>query len=202
LKRTFVLVDFENIQPADIALLAGPGLNVKIFVGPTQKIPVKTAAALQSLGSNAEYIQLDGAGKNALDFHIAYYAGRLAAQAPDAAIYLVSKDTGFDPLIKHLAACCIACRRITTIADVETRSAPKSASLAAKVDVVVANLAKRKTAKPKRLSTLRTTIRAQFENAMADAELDRIVDELGKKGAISIVDGAVEYDELLFSVSP
>ena len=37
-----------------------------------------------------------------LDFHIAYYLGDLAVKEPDADFYILSKDTGFDPLIEHL----------------------------------------------------------------------------------------------------
>ena len=60
------------------------------------------AAALQTLGSSAEYVTLETTGANALDFHIAYYIGVLSSQDPSAFFHVISKDTGFDPLIKHL----------------------------------------------------------------------------------------------------
>ncbi len=62
----------------------------------------KVGAVQQSLGSNAEYVILEAAGKNALDFHIAYYIGVLSSQEPTAFFHIISKDSGFDPLIKHL----------------------------------------------------------------------------------------------------
>ena len=49
-----------------------------------------------------ELVRLTEPGKNALDFHIAYYLGQLALKEPDAFFHIVSKDTGFDPLIQHL----------------------------------------------------------------------------------------------------
>jgi hypothetical protein len=71
-RTNFVLVDFENVQPKDIGLLKDGPFKVKVFLGPNQsKIPVSLAAALQSLGESAEYIVLETAGNNALDFHIA-----------------------------------------------------------------------------------------------------------------------------------
>ena len=77
-RPNIVLVDFENVQPKDIGLLKGGPFKVKVFLGPNQsKIPVSLAAALQSLGDSAEYIILEAAGTNALDFHIAYYIGVL-----------------------------------------------------------------------------------------------------------------------------
>lgn len=36
--------------------------------------------------------------------------GRLAAEIPDACFQAISKDSGFDPLIKHLKAQGIVCQ--------------------------------------------------------------------------------------------
>ena len=85
MKHSFVLVDFENVQAKDIGVLNGGPFKIKVFVGANQaKIPLEMARALQTFGPNAEYIQIDGSGRNALDFHIAYYIGQLAAQMADS----------------------------------------------------------------------------------------------------------------------
>jgi len=97
LRTNFVLVDFENVQPKDLGLLKDGPFRVKIFLGPNQsKVPVALASALQFLGSNAEYVVLETAGTNALDFHIAYYIGILSSEDPTAFFHIISKDTGFD----------------------------------------------------------------------------------------------------------
>lgn len=115
----FVLVDYENVQPKDIDLLKNKPFNVKVFLGPHQsRIPVALAASLQSLGNNAEYITLEVAGKNAIDFHIAYYIGALSAVKPTAFFYIISKDTGFDPLLKYLVGKKIFAKRVACIADI------------------------------------------------------------------------------------
>jgi hypothetical protein len=54
------------------------------------------------MGTRAEYVRINGSGKNALDFHIAYYLGQLATQHPDAAFHVISRDTGFDPLVAFM----------------------------------------------------------------------------------------------------
>jgi len=56
---------------------------------------------MQSLGSAAQYIKMTGTGKSALDFHIAYYIGELAVRNPNAHFHVISRDTGFDPLLTH-----------------------------------------------------------------------------------------------------
>ena len=120
----FVLVDFENVQPRNLGQLRSGAFKVMVFVGASQsKVSLELAQALQGFGADAGYLQIAGNGSNALDFHIAYYIGRLAAQHLDAAFTIVSKDTGFDPLIKHLATLKIACRRAKAIGDIKSSDA-------------------------------------------------------------------------------
>lgn len=112
----FVLVDFENVQPSGLEGLVRGKHHVRLFVGASQsKIPFETARALQALGSDAEYVQITGSGRNALDFHIAYHLGRLAVENPAAKFLVVSKDTGFDPLVEHMRAAGLDCRRVAAI---------------------------------------------------------------------------------------
>jgi len=190
-----VLVDFENVQPKNVGLLSGGPYKIKVFLGASQaKIPLEMARALQACGPDAEYIQIDGSGKNALDFHIACYIGRLAAENPNAYIYVISKDTGFDPLIKHLKAQKILCQRLKSIADIPLAKLLKSDSTPEKIDAVIDNLARRKTARPKNLKALRSTIKALFANPLADEELDGLVEQLTERGAIKISEGKVHYE--------
>lgn len=91
MKTNFVLVDFENVQPKNVSLLSGGPFKIKVFLGANQaKLPLEMVRVIQAFGPDAEYIQIDGSGSNALDFHIAYYIGRLAAETPDAYFLLGS----------------------------------------------------------------------------------------------------------------
>jgi hypothetical protein len=209
LKTNFVLVDFENVQPKNLGVLEGRSFKIKIFSGANQsKVPLEMASALQAFGANAEYVAITGNGRNALDFHIAYYIGRLATENPGASFHVISKDKGFDPLIKHMKAQGISCQRSSSIADInglkvsgsklagngpEVVRAAGSRSVPEKLDVVVSNLAKRKSAKPRTLKTLRSTINALFGNSLADAELDNLIEQLTKRSIITVADGKVQY---------
>jgi hypothetical protein len=194
-----VLVDFENVQPKNMSLLSGGTFKIKVFLGTHQaKIPLEMARALQLFGPDAEYIQIDGSGSNALDFHIAFYIGQLAAANPDAHFHVISKDKGFDPLIKHLKTKKVFCQRATSIADIpqakisNAKSAPAK-SAPEKIDAVIDNLAKRKASRPRTLKTLRSTIKALFVNQLADEELEKLLEQLSKRGTIDIKDGKVSY---------
>ena len=119
MKTNYVLIDYENVQPDDIATLQHEHVRVIVFVGPHQtKIAFEKAAALQRMGANAEYVRLSGGGSNALDFHIAYYLGQLAAKEPTAFFDIISKDTGFDPLVKHLKERKLRACRVPTIGEI------------------------------------------------------------------------------------
>jgi hypothetical protein len=99
----YVLIDFENVQPKNLEILKRHPFNILVFVGENQvRIPIETASALQEFGKEARYIKISGNGPNALDFHIACYLGQLSTDDKDGYYHIVSKDTGFDPLVKHL----------------------------------------------------------------------------------------------------
>jgi hypothetical protein len=194
---TFVLVDFENIQRINIAVLIGGPFHVKVFLGEHQSnVPLEMARALQRLGSNVDYIQIDGNGKNALDFHIAYYIGRLAAENPGASFHIVSKDTGFDPLVRHLKTRGIHCGRSGSVTDIRSVKPSKQLSTEQMIEAIVVNLAKRKAGKPRTFETLRSTIHALFGKEMLEQELDGLVSQLKSRGLIAVVDGKVSYSGL------
>jgi hypothetical protein len=187
LKNNIVLVDCENVQLKNISLLTSGGYQVRVFLGANQgKIPLETARALQAFGPDAQYIQIAGSGKNALDFHIAYYIGRLAAETPDACFHVISNDGGFDPLIKHLASQGTVCLRSKSVADIHLHST---------VGAVLLRLRNLKDAKPRTVKTLRNTIKALLAH-LAEDEVDEVIQQLTLRGAITVTDGKVEYEVL------
>jgi len=112
----YVLIDFENVQVKSLALLQGEHFRVKVFLGPkNNKLPVELVLAMQQLGDRADYIVLEVSSANALDFHITYYLGKLVAVDPTGVFHIISKDKGFDLLIKHLNTRNISCTRSASI---------------------------------------------------------------------------------------
>ena len=78
-------------------------------------------------------LRISGNGPNALDFHVAYYLGALAAAHPEAEFTVLSRDTGFDPLIRHMAGLGIHGRRVETLEEEKSKPVPR------KTDNVVRN---------------------------------------------------------------
>ena len=193
-RTNFVLVDFENVQPKDLGLLKDGPFKVKLFLGPNQsKIPVSLAAALQSLGESAEYIILETAGNNALDFHIAYYIGALSTVEPTAFFHIISKDSGFDPLLKYLKGKKIFAQRSTCIADIPYFKPSLPLAPEAQVEAVIADLVRRKASKPRTQKTLLSTLHALFKKELSEQQLAALFAALCKRGVVKVEGAKVSY---------
>jgi PIN domain len=193
-RTNYVLIDFENVQPDALASVAAEHFKVKVFVGANQnKIAFETACVLQRMGDKAEYIKIAGNGSNALDFHIAYYIGRIAAEDPTAYFHIISKDTGFDPLIAHLKEKKIFAARSKDVTDIPLLKAANSKTTPEKIDVVVANLQQRGASKPRTLKTLTSTINSLFQKQLGESDLAEVLRSLEQQGFIAINEGKVSY---------
>jgi len=183
LKTNYILIDFENVQPKNLGVLKDQDFKVIIFVGSNQtKIPFELVVAMQSLGTSAEYIKIDGNGPNALDFHIAYYIGKLAVENKNAFFHIISKDKGFDPLIKHLKSQKILSMRENSITDIPILKIFNSTSKNERIDAIVTFLKSRGSGKPRKVKTLSNAINCSlFARTLNEQELEAIIQELVSK---------------------
>ena len=194
MKTNIILIDFENVQPKDLAQLRGRPFKTKVFCGANQtKVPFDLAAELQPLGPDAEYIKIQGTGPNALDFHIAYYIGRLSSEIPGATFHIVSKDKGFDPLIKHLQTQNVTCDRLSALSDIPGLSVPAPSPPPDRTQKVAGNLLNRKEARPRTVKTLTAFIKAQLNNQAADVAVGEVLAQLKQGGMLTLPDGKVTY---------
>jgi hypothetical protein len=194
MKTQYVLIDYENVQPKDLSRLEGQPFKVIVFVGAKQvRIPFELAKALQAMGDNAEYVQIEGHGRNALDFAVAFRLGELAAKDPDGVFHVISKDRGFDPLLEHLEARGIRASRSRDIAEMPGLAPAEPKTIDERVDAVIRNLATRGQARPRRKKSLASAIDALFVNELEPSEIEGLIRALEKRGKISVADGKVSY---------
>lgn len=207
MKMHYVLIDYENVQVKSLALLKGEHFRVKVFLGPKNpKLHRDLVVAMQAFGDRAKYIVLEAGGSNALDFHIAYYLGNLAAADPTGFFHVISKDTGFDPLLEHLKARGVSAVRSVSIeampcfsqamdsSGVSGEGKPKGrVSVNDMIHVAVDDLIKRKTARPRTPKTLRSTIHARCGKALSAADIDAVYDALVTRGYVKVDGAKVTY---------
>lgn len=194
-RTNYIFIDYENVQSSDLATLREGPFKVKVFLGANQsKIPVALAATLQHFGANAEYVLLDSSGSNALDFHIAYYVGMLSVQEPTAFFHIISKDTGFDPLIKHLKVKGLYAQRSTSVSSIPYFKPALPSSNDGQVEAVVVHLAKLKAAKPRTEKTLLSTLHALFKKELSEEQLSVLFELLCKRGIVKVDGAKVSYE--------
>ena len=123
--KNLVLVDFENKQNVDLSVLDS-SYQAIVFVGANQT-PPKAARKKETAHrfERVDFMKIEGSGRNALDFHIAFQLGRILETEPETRCYVLSGDKGFDPLITHLTKnSLLQCSRIESLVELVTPAAP------------------------------------------------------------------------------
>jgi hypothetical protein len=207
MKTEYLLIDLENVVPGLISDLLENQI-VLIFTGSKQtKIGRDLVVSTQPFGKQIQWIIINGNGKNAADFHIAYYIGLLSEKDPGSSFTILSKDTGFDPLIKHLVSKGVQCRRIEDIKYFgKPISKPKpntSTKNKKNIDEIVTNLTSHflksdKIRRPKKLNKFIAFVKSRGN--LSDDVVKAVVDKMVLNKLIEIKDEKIIYsmDDLPF----
>lgn len=195
MRTNVILIDYENVQPASLAALEPEHYRVVVFVGAAQaKLPFDLVSSIQRMGERAEYVKIPGTGPNTLDLHIAFYIGQLAAQDPGTFFHIISKDTGFDPLIRHLKARHIYSARSESIEEMPLVKADGKKVSEERAKAYVKSLCQPKSTRPRTDKTLARAIIAYFGNQqLSDSEVSGIIAAMQTSRAVTISDGKVAY---------
>ncbi len=205
MKTNYVLIDFENRPIKSIALLAGAQFRVYLFLGRSNtKVETALAMEMQTLGDRAAYVKVESAGKNVLDFHVAYYIGELAASDKDGFFHIISGDKTFDPLIEHIKGCKVFAARSESIEEMPCFRAPPAPPPAkgklkptmpgmelddpmeSWIEVVVEELIARGESRPVRMKTLISTIHARIGKDRSAKEAEAVRDALVARKIIAL----------------
>jgi len=192
---TIWLIDYENVQkisPAAIPLDA----HLRVFVGAKQsKLPVSLVKLQDTLKDRFRFVWIEGSASNALDFHIACHLGEALVQTPNASFVIVSNDQGFDPLIGHLVARGIRCRRQgqgTNTAKVPPK--PKPPADPATTQVLGHLRTIEKTKRPRKRQTLTNYLVNHFAKKLTAAQVATAIDRLVQQQRIRDSGTTLAYD--------
>lgn len=184
----YLFIDFENIAPET---LTGPGDQRKIllFVGDKQnKISLDLVESIFLTENKATLIRIHGSGKNAADFHIAYYLGLYSGADSKGTFRILSKDKGFDPLVAHLKTQKIDCERIEKV----PKPAPSNAGVPATLEDVCKHLEiLSEKMRPKKVDKLKHYIQHKFH--ASDVLVEQLFAGLESRQQISITGTKVAY---------
>jgi hypothetical protein len=198
-KRNYVLVDFENVQALGLEKINGLPVTIVIFSGKNQKtLPIKMVKRLLDYQGKIEFYESAGIGKNALDFQLAFYAGRIFEREPEAFLHIVSHDKGFDPLVAHIKSQGRGCSRVDSFGDLPFSHAQEDRPPAEKEDYNLFALDKRvefalsritkmqPISRPRKLKTLKSAIHSHFLKQLPERDIDLVVTELLKRNKVLV----------------
>lgn len=196
MKQTMLLIDYENIHHIDLSLIEDETIDIKIFVGQAQnKIPFALVQTAQAFGKRIEWIKIDGVGNNALDFHIAFYLGKLSTEIVEAEFIILSKDKGYDPLIKHINKSQIACKRIQSLSELF----PNKFDFVGDSELIgeiIEKLTKvQKNKRPRAKKTLHQYLKSLLsKKKLSDREINTLIDTLLVENKISTGSNRLVYN--------
>jgi hypothetical protein len=188
--KTVLLVDFENVRFISIGSLP-TDWYVLVFVGKSQhSIPFELTRDAQQLGERLEWIKIEGDGRNNLDFHLAFHLGRLSDVSPQVEFLVLSKDKGFDPLIRHVVGRGLKCERIERV-DPKPRMAVSGDPNFDKAFKLLSGVVKN--GRPRKRKTLIAQVASFFQKKESAEEIERIVDLLVTRNLVSEVGNTLTY---------
>lgn len=190
LKRpNWIFVDYENLQEIEWDRLAKLPVQVVLFTGGNQKLPVETLKKGLEMEGRLRIMVSAAKGKNALDFQMAFYAGGIAERCPDAFFHFVTRDTGFDALVSYIRKETKAfAERVESIAALKFLNPPifVAMSLQEQVEHATARLQKMGNARPKTKKTLLSTLAAAFAKELDEASIQKVFKSLVFQGKVCV----------------
>jgi hypothetical protein len=216
----YLLVDFENVQPPpeDVARVRAGDHHLWVFHGPHQnKFDAAMVNAWKPLGDRLQLVQSAKPGKNALDFHIAYYLGVLHERdviAKRRSMYVVvTGDGGFDVIFTHMRGQGCAVEKAGSIGEalalakrlqapakqapeaneIATPSAPRGTLAEEDVGKIIAALALYSRNRPATRKKLEPYVLSQLNNKVTPAVAQAVVKRLIKRGVVTLAGEKVAY---------
>ena len=205
-----VFVDFENVHHVDLAVIGSKAISLTILVGAKQtKLDADLVVKLFEHAASVQLIRLTASDKNAVDFALTYYLGRAVLADPTAYFHIISKDTGYDPLIEHLQSRHVRVRRHNDFTTLTFAAPPKAATAVPKpakpkatptapkaaaaqppdpMKLVLDRLRKHTTNRPKKKKTLLSHLKANLGKEASEADATQLLEKLIKAGRIEIDD--------------
>ncbi len=122
---TILLVDYQNVRDSGLSDLP-EHRRLLLFVGKGQKPKATFIEAAMKRGVRIDLVPVMEEGNNNLDFHLAFYLGRLLMEEPYGEFLIVSNDRDFEPLVRHMQSLGVSCERHGTLKQPPKAALPRS----------------------------------------------------------------------------
>ncbi len=182
-RNNYIFIDFENVQKVDLKLIANkPWVHLVLVHGTQQKLSLDLVPQIIKLGAQVQFVKVEAGGRNALDFVLAYQLGIRAKEDKEGYFHIVSRDTGFDALVKHLKAERIFARRVEGFEGIPALKDYVSAPVEELASIALDRIVKTaEDQRPKRAKTLLSMVHWLFREELPEERVQAVCDKLLKK---------------------
>lgn len=184
-RTNYIFIDFENVQEMGLERIANKPVKVMLILGERHKsLPLKLVKLIQKYPTQVQLVETVLNGKNALDFVLAYEIGVASEKDSNGYFHILSRDKGFDAVIKHLKDKEIRAARHESFSEI-----PVLMNAGERGQFLGAFLTNNSVNRPKKRKTLESQIHAMFGKTLSPAEVEQTVEGLVASKLIIITDG-------------
>jgi len=190
----YIFIDYENVHPTDLSRVKDKNAQVHLVLGARQEHPSRRLQEqIEEHAEKVELVRTPMATKNALDFVLAFELGDQAMRDPDGFFHIISRDKGFDVLVKHLRNRKILAARRESLGEI-----PALMSAEERFNYLVARLCGPEKGRPTSRKALESTIQSVFDHSLNSDVVEKAIALLIHEGVIEISEsGRVEYPQSL-----
>ena len=189
-RTQYIFIDYENVCESDLFRVTGKSVRVFMILGTRhKKLPTSLFLFAQDHPEQVRIIQTPVDGRNALDFVLTLELGRMITADPEGYFHIVSKDTDFDSVVRHLKAEKKRIARQASLAEIPALRTPEE-----RIDLIKAELADATKSRPSTRKTLENKIQSAFENKAQPEFIVKTINTFVQSGILDFTEaGKVNY---------
>lgn len=183
-RTQYIFIDYENVSESDLSRVNDKTVRVVMVLGTRhKKIPTSLFLFAQDHPEQLRIIQTPVEGRNALDFVLTLELGRIIAADPDGYFHIVSKDTDFDSVVRHLKSEKKLIARHKSLTEIPALRTPEErlARIKAELEDVTKS-------RPSTRKTLENKIQSAFENKAEPAFVEKAIKTLIQIGILDFTE--------------
>ena len=192
-RHQYIFIDYENVCESDLSRISGKPVRVFMILGTRHtKLPTSLFLFAQNHPEQVRIVQTPVDGRNALDFVLTFEVGRAFAADPSGCFHIVSKDTDFDSVIRHLGGETKFIARHTSLAEIPVLRTPEE-----RVARIKNELADVTRSRPGTRQGLENKIRSTFENNTTPEFIAKTIQSFIHAGVLDFTDN----DKVLYKIA-
>ena len=183
-RTQYIFIDYENVSESDLSRVSGKAVRVFMIIGTKhKKLPTSLFLFAQDHPEQLRIIQTPVDGRNALDFVLTLELGRMIAADPGGYFHIVSKDTDFDSVVRHLKGETKLLARHSSLAEIPALRTPDE-----RISRIKAELADATKSRPSTRKKLENKIQSAFENKAEPEFIEKTVKSLVQTGILEFTE--------------